>query len=207
MSRNFSVGSVIDKNKVSSDTPWVILLDIFVVDPNTRTTVETVRLVANTDPVTYDGNLYTPANFEIRVEQKQNSDQRVSISAQDQNRLLQSRIEAYAGGIFSEVNMIIMNTDRLDQPAEMSQRFQITRASSKDDIVQIELGSENRLAIQFPKHNQWQDRCAWRFRGYGCAYSGPELTCDYSKDGPNGCAAKNNTINFRALPGLVRLNI
>lgn len=213
MARHLSVASVIDKNKISSDVAWVILLDIFVTDPNTRQVVETLRIARNNENVIFgedengDPVVYQAGNFDVEIEQQQNSAPNVSITARDQTRYIESRMESMAGGVMSEVQMTVVNTMRLDRPPEMQERFQVINASAKDFVVSFQLGSENPLGVQFPKHRQFQDRCAWRFKGYGCQYAGAVTTCDYSKDGPNGCAAKNNTLNFRGLPGLVRMAI
>lgn len=226
MANNLTVASVIDKNRVSSPNVWLILLDIFITDPNTRQVVETLRIVRNNENVIYgvDSNgdpvVYTAGNFEFQIDQRQNAEPNVSITAHDQLGLIQSRMEAYAGGILSEVQMTVVNATPIDGVSglnsagsqvlavpEMQERFQITQSSAKEGVVSFQLGSENSLGIRFPKHRQQQDRCAWRFKGYGCQYAGPVTVCDYTKDGPNGCTAKGNTINFRALPGLVRVNI
>jgi phage-related protein len=213
MANNLTVASVIDKNRITSEVAWVILLDIYMTDPNTREVVETLRVARNNENIVFgqdeSGNpiVYQAANFDFSVNQSQNAAPNVSIVAQDQMGFIHSRMEALAGGVLSEVQVIVVNSNRLDKPAEMEERFQIVQSSMKNGVVTFELGAENPLGIQFPRHRQWQDRCAWRFRGYGCGYNGPVTTCDYSKNGPNGCAAKNNTINFRALPGLVRMNI
>lgn len=213
MARHLSVASVIDKNKISSETAWVILLDIFVTDPNTRQVTEILRIARNNENVIFGQDeegaplVYQAGNFDVQIDQQKNAAPNVSIVARDQTRHIESRMEAMAGGIMSEVQMTVINTARLDRPPEMQERFQVVNASAKDFVVTFQLGSENPLGVQFPKHRQWQDRCAWRFRGYGCGYSGSATTCDYSKDGPNGCAAKFNTINFRGLAGMVRMNI
>lgn len=207
MAANLSVASVLDKNKITSETAWVTLLDIYVTDPNTRQVVETLRIARNDESIIFGGQTYQAGNFEINVDQQQGQAPRVTVTAQDQTRYIEARMEAMAGGVLSEVRMTVVNTARLDQPPELQDTFQIIQSSAKDYVVSFQLGTENRLAIQFPKHTQWQDRCAWRFKGYGCQYAGAETKCDYTKNGPLGCAQKNNTINFRALPGLVRMNI
>lgn len=210
---SLTVASVIDKNKITSDTAWVILLDIYVTDPNTRGVIETLRIARNNENVIFgtdelgDPIVYQAGNFDVKMDQQKGQAPSVSITAHDQTRFIESRMEAMAGGVLSEVQMTIVNTSRISAPPEMQERFQVTNASAKDSVVTFQLGSENPLGVQFPKHRQWQDRCSWRFRGYGCGYTGAAAVCDYSKDGPNGCAAKSNTINFRALPGLVRMNI
>lgn len=207
MARHLSVESVIDKNKITSDVVWAALLDIYITDPNTRQVVETLRLARNNENITYDGMLYPAGNFDLNIEQSNSQAPNVSLTARDQTRLIESRMEAYAGGVFSEVRLRVVNTARLDKPPEIEEIFQVTNSSAKDFVVTFQLGAENPLSIQFPKHKQWQDRCAWRFKGYGCGYSGAVATCDYTKDGANGCAAKGNTMNFRGLPGLVKMNI
>lgn len=213
MSRALSVGSVIDKNKITSEVAWVVLLDVDLIDPNTRAVVETLHIARNDINIIYgedeSGNpiVYQAGNFSIEVDQQQNSEPNVSIVAQDQTGFIESRADALAGGVMSEIQMTVVNSARLDAPPEMQERFQVISSSIKDRVVTFQLGAENPLNVQFPRHRQWKDRCAWRYKGYGCGYNGPLPTCDYTKDGPNGCAAHNNTLNFRGLPGLVRMNL
>lgn len=214
MARHLSVASVIDKNKVSSQTPWIVLLEIHITDPNTRAVVETIRIARNNENVIFgelDGGeprIFQAGNFNINIDQRQNEAPTVSITAQDQTRYIEQRMEDMAGGVFSEVTMIVVNTDRLDKPAEIEETFQITTSGAKNYVASFSLGAENLLGIQFPKSNQWKDRCTWRFRGYGCGYAGPLATCDYTKDGDNGCLKHfQGKLPFRGLPGLVRMNV
>jgi hypothetical protein len=214
MARHLSVATVIEKNKVSSNVAFVILLDIKVVDPNTRAVVETMRIARNTEAVLFgkdaQGNpiSYQPGNFNVNIDQKQTEASTVTITAQDQTGFIQSRMEAMAGGVFSEVVMTVVNTARLDKPPEWQETFQIVDSNVKDFVVTFRLGAENMLNIRFPKHTQYKDRCAWRFKGYGCGYTGGQPTCDYSKDGPNGCKTKfSGNLPFRGVPGLVAMNL
>lgn len=207
MARHLSVESAIDKNRITSSAVWVALLKIEVVDPNTRAVTETLYLARNDEAVLFDGQNYQPANFQINIDQKQGEDPSVSLTAQDHTRHIQSRMEAMAGGVFSEVTLMIVNSERLDQPAELEHTFQVINSSVKNYVVSFTLGAENPLAIAFPKHRQSKERCAWRYKGYGCRYAGAMATCDYTLDGPNGCKAHGNAINFRGLPGLVRINV
>jgi phage-related protein len=119
-------------------------------------------------------------------------------------------MEAMAGGVFSEVVLLVVNTDRLDQPPELEETFQITNSSAKNYIVTFQLGAENPLSIGFPRRRQFKDRCAWQFKGYGCPYVGSLPTCDYTLDGANGCKKHfpgSTALPFKGLPGLVRMNI
>jgi phage-related protein len=207
MARALSVESVIDKNKIASAAVWLACLEIQIVNPNTRAVEETVYVVRNDENIVFNGQVYQAANFDFQIEQKQNEAPSVSLTAQDQNQFIASKLEAMAGGMFSAVILRVVNSDRLDQPPEIEETMSVVGSSVKNYIVSMTLGSENPLGIQFPKHRQFRDRCAWRFKGYGCQYTGPVTTCDYTRDGANGCKQKNNTVNFRGLPGLVKMNI
>jgi hypothetical protein len=204
------VATVIEKNKLSSDVAFVILLDIRIVDPNTRAVVETLYIARNNENVVFQGRPYQAGNFSIQIDQKNNEAPSVSITAHDQTRHIESRMEASAGGVFSEVVMTVVNTARLDKPPEWQEAFQIVDSNVKNFVVSFRLGAENMLNIRFPKHMQFQDRCAWRYKGYGCGYVGAMPTCSYTKDGANGCKAHfpgSASLPIRALPGLVPMNI
>jgi hypothetical protein len=207
MARHLSVESVIDKNKIASAAVWLACLEIQIVNPNDRSIEETVYVVRNDENIILNGQVYQAANFDFQIEQKQNEAPSVSLTAQDQTQFISSKLEAMAGGMFSSVILRVVNSDRLDQPPEIEETMSVTASSVKNYVVSLTLGSENPLGIQFPKHRQFRDRCAWRYKGYGCQYAGPLATCDYTRDGDNGCAQHNNTINFRGLPGLVKMNI
>lgn len=207
MPRYMNIGDAIDKNKISSNAVWVTLLEMQIVDPNDRTVAQTVRIVDNNEDVTFQGQTYTAANFTLNVSQKAGEEPSVTLTAQDQKRIIHQKLDDFAGGVFSNVIMRVVNTSNLARPAEVEEQFQVLSSTVRDYVVNLTLGAENPLSIAFPKHRQRQDQCAWRYRGYGCEYAGAMPSCDYSKDGPLGCRAHNNLANFRAIPGLVRLNI
>lgn len=207
MARHLSVESVIDKNKITSAAVWLACLEIQIVNPNTRAIEQIVYVVRNDENIILNGQVYQAANFDFQIDQKQNEAPSVTLTANDQTRFIQSKLDAMAGGMFSTVILRVVNSERLDQPPEIEEVMAIVSASTKNYIVSLQLGSENPLGIQFPKHRQFRDRCAWRFKGYGCGYTGGLTTCDYTRDGANGCKVHNNTVNFRGLPGLVKMNI
>jgi hypothetical protein len=207
MATHLSVGTVIEKNKISSDVAFLVMLKIEINDPNTRSLVETIHLVKNTENILYDGQTYTAANFDFSFEQRQNETPSITLTAKDHIGFIQSRLDAYAGAVFSEVVLIVLNSARLNSPPEMEERFQILTSSVKNYEASFSLGAENLLNVKFPPRTQYQDRCAWRYKGYGCSYTGSMPSCSYTKDGANGCTAHSNAINFKGLPGLVSMNI
>jgi len=213
MARHLSVATVIEKNKISSKVAFVVLLELRIVDPNTRQVVEILRLAANDENIMFGLDekgytaIYQSANFDLQIDQKANTSPSVTLTATDPTMFIQSRIEGYAGGVFSEVVLMVVNTARLDKPAEVREKFSVITTSSKDYVVTANLGAENPLNIQFPKYKQFRERCAWRFKDYGCGYKGAATTCTYVLDGKGGCREKGNSMNARVLPGLVPMNL
>lgn len=207
MARPLSVASVIDKNKVVSNNAWLILLDIKVIDPNTLGLVETLRVAKNNEAVVFNGQTYQPANFDFQFRVSQNDEPSFTLTAQDQTRFITSRIDQWGGGTSFKVILTIVNSARLDQPPELREEFSVLNSSTANYVVNCTLGAENMLTMRFPRSMQFQQRCRWRFKDSRCAYTGAAPTCDYTLDGENGCAAKNNNINFGGFPGLRRLNV
>lgn len=207
MSRPLSVASVIEKNKVVSDTPFLILLDIKVVNPNTLELVETVRVVQNNENLTFNGNLYVQANFKLDITQSKDDEPSITLAMQDQTLAITERVEAYAGGTGFEVTMYVVNADRLDQPPEISETFKVKQTSAANYVVSFTLGSENLLGLRFPPTNQFRDRCRWRYKSVKCGYAGAMASCDYTYDGSNGCEVHANTLNYGGFRGLRPLNL
>jgi len=207
MARHLSVATAIEKNKVMSNTAFVILIEIDIVNPNTRAVEETICIAKNNENIVYNGQVYTAGNFDISLDQREGEESTVTCTARDPTRNIQTRMEAFAGGVLSELTMMIVNTDRLDKPPEISERFKIITSSTKDYVVTFSLGAENPLSVRYPLRMQYRDRCSWRFKGYGCGYAGADATCTYMLDGANGCRSKGNNLNFGGLPGLRILNL
>lgn len=207
MAAHLSVATVIEKNKLTSDVAFVILMDVNITDPVSREVIEILRIARNDENVIFGGEVYQAGNFDISIEQRQSEDSTVSVVARDPTGFIQSRMEEVSGGVFSEAIISVVNTARLDEAPEVQERFQILSASSKDYVVSFSLGAENLLGLAYPPRRQFQDRCAWKYKGYGCQSTSLDPTCSYTKDGINGCASKNNAINFKGLPGLVTMNV
>ena len=202
MGSHLSVATVIEKNRIASAVAFVVALEIDVVDPADQSVVETQRIVENTEPITFQGNVYSPARFELSITRTAGEQVSLTLTAYDYTRTIQSRMEEYGGGIGFEVRAMMINTGNLLQPPEIMEAFSVVGAKNKDYRVDFTLGAENPLAQRFPFRMQFKDRCQWVFKGAECKYVGADATCDYTLQGANGCGLKNNSLNFGAFPGI-----
>jgi lambda family phage minor tail protein L len=202
MSKSLSVASVIEKNRLSSDTPFLVLLDIDVVDPDSGSVVETLYFVRNTEAVTFNGHSYQPMSFDIELKEETGEGQSITLTVKDYSRLVQQRMQSYKGGVGFGVTVTIANAAALDKPAEVQEFFQVTAAEASNFSCSFTLGTDNFVTKGFPRRRQTRDYCQWRYKGEECGYTGVLASCDLTRAGPNGCEAHANVIRFGAFPGI-----
>jgi phage-related protein len=200
--RHVSVATAIEINRIASDVAIVTCMEIDIIDPDTLGLVETLRLVANNESLTYQGQVYTAANFEFSIKQEAGSAPDITVTAQDYSQEIQVRMQAYGGGVGFTVRLMEVNTGNLSQAPEIQETMKVIGASAKDYAVTFTLGAENPLTMRFPRRRQRRDRCPWVFRSAECGYTGGLTTCDFTLQGANGCAAHNNTTEFGGFPGI-----
>lgn len=202
MTKSLSVASVIEKNRISSDTPWLICLDIDVVDPNTASIVETLHLVRNSEAITFNGHEYQAMSFDIELKEESGSQQNIKLSIKDYTRAVQQRMQDYGGGVGFSVTVMVVNAGNLAAPAEIAEYFEVVGADSGSYTCNFTLGAENNITKTFPRRRQTKDYCQWRYKSEDCGYTGTLPSCDLSLKGANGCAAHQNVIHFGAFPGI-----
>lgn len=202
MSKSLSVASVIEKNRLSSDTPWLIALDIDVIDPATGNLDETMYLVRNTEAIKFNGHDYQPASFDIELKEESGTQQSIRLAIKDYSKTVQAKMQEYGGGCGFKVSVMVVNAGALDQPPEIIEHFEVIGASSADYVCSFSLGAENALTKNFPRRRQTRDFCQWRYKGEQCGYVGSLPSCDLTLNGANGCRAHNNSIRFGAFPGI-----
>lgn len=199
--KHLNLSTVVDKNKIESDKAFIILFVLDVKDA-AGATVTTLRFAKNSENVIFMGNTYQAANFELDMKVETGKEPQITLSAQDQTQTLSAYIEQYDGLIKSEATMLVVHEEALDGPPEMEEQFLIVDTSVNKYVVSITLGIETAVAQRFPNYRQFRNRCAWKYKGIRCKYSGGMATCDYTRDGPNGCIAHGNEVNFGGWPGL-----
>lgn len=197
-----SIASVIEANRLSSDIPFIPLIDVEIVDPTTGVVVTVLNIARNPEDVVFNGLTYTAGLFDISLNTEAGKPADVTLAVTDYTQALQGLMEAYGGGVGSNVTFYLVNGGNLTQGAEAVEYFQITSASSTDYSHSFTLGAENTLMQTFPRRRQTKDFCQWRYKSTECGYTGSMPTCDLTLQGVNGCKAHANNLRFGAYPGL-----
>lgn len=208
--KSISLATALEKSKLASDIPFLVCLDVAVIDPTTRATVETLRIVKNTEDITWNGNVYTAAAFDLELKEESGSQPEITLTVTDYTKTIMQRLEAYGGGVgFGVVVSIVRgdtNTMASDAP-EIQAFFEITGTSAQDYVISFQLGASNPLAKIFPRRVQTKNFCTWRYKDpTTCKYAGAMGSCDLTLNGPNGCKQHANAINYGGFPGINNAN-
>jgi phage-related protein len=203
-SSHLSVATAIEKNRIASETAFVLLIDIIVTN-DLGEYIETVSLAKNSEPVIYQGTEYAASNFSIKMNLDVASTPTLQCVAEDPSGVIRDKLESYNGGTGFKVNLCVVNSGNLDQPPEISESFIITSAAANGFTVTITMGVSNPIATRFPNRLQWRDQCSYQYKGSRCKYTGDLPTCDFTYNGTNGCVFHSNAVNYGGFLGLQNL--
>ena len=187
----------LEKNKLISTAPWVVLIDITLPD----TTV--LRIVKNTEDVTFAGHLYTAFAFELG-EQRSSGDgkiQGLSLKVANPSRAFTPYLEMYNGLVGCSIVLTLVHTDNLASDfSELTLNWTVMATSVPDEEwIEFTLGAESPIRRRFPLYVITPLSCNWIFKGVECAYAGVATSCDRSLD---NCRTLNNSGRFGGRPGV-----
>ncbi len=191
--------SVLEKNKLSATSAWLILLTVTLPD----TTV--VRLARNNEDVTYVGNIFTAFDFSLDAIAQDSKGKLPSVSLKVGNvgRVFQAFIEAQNGIVGSTVLIQVVNSSLLAEDfSELDLTFEIQKANADSRYVTFELGVPSPLNKRFPLYRYSGAICNWvsRFKGVECKYAlALPTTCDGRRA---TCDGLGNIINYGGFAGL-----
>lgn len=185
-----------EKNKLIATEPWLVLLEVTL--PNTNV----IRLVRNTENVTFQSNTYEAFAFELE-EQKVGGEgkvQGVGLRVANPERILQPYLEQYDGLIGCAVKLMIVHAGNLTEDyTELTLEWEVLASAPRADWIHFSLGASNPLRRRYPLFTATPRSCNWIFKGAECAYAGAATTCDRTL---TNCRTLNNSARFGGRPGL-----
>jgi phage-related protein len=188
---------ILEKNKIASGSAWLVLAEITFLDSTI------VRLVRNTEDITFESNVYTAFPFEIdTMSFDKDVIPSVVLKVSNITRLLQAYLESSGGGVGATVRLIVVNS--VDYTADLSDlelTFKITAVSSDATWVSFTLGIPSPLNKRFPLYRYMANHCNWagNFKGAECQYADVETICTGTLA---RCRELNNSIHFGGFIGL-----
>tara|TARA_R110002110_G_scaffold171854_3_gene374495 strand:- start:628 stop:1302 length:675 start_codon:yes stop_codon:yes gene_type:complete len=181
------------KNALATGSRFVWLYEIEV----PTSTPTRYRLCAQTEEVTFDGNIYSP--FPIThgtMQEGADGDlPTLNLTVSNISREIAGTLETYNGLIRQPVKiMLVLMTNSYDTTPSSSQAilewdFKITAMSINDEAASATLGDISLYEVNVPKNKIAKRYCRFQYRDAQCGYGGVMPHCDKSLEGPAGCKA------------------
>lgn len=197
--RDLSTNLISEKNKISSDSPWLVLLKITLNNEDNTT----FRLVNSRENITFKGEEYLAFNFDLEplVYTSKGEIPTVSLKVSNITRFIQPYLEELNGGIGSQVVLTVVNKGLLDEDyAELEETFDVLACDCDVLIVNFTIGAPSPMRRRMPLY-RYITHCRWtgKFKGVECKYAGAETVCNGTLD---RCRELNNTANYGGYTGL-----
>ena len=198
MPLSFSAPAIIEKNKLNASGAWLTLVEIAYPGETP------LRLVQNNEDVTWNGNPYQIAYFELDAitQSKEGELPTLTLSFPDPGRKLTTLLDDYDGGVGADVTISIIHSDHLDLVTpEIEEEFEIIDvAIDFNNIIKIKLGLDNLMQYRIPQNRYLKDHCRYKtFKGSECLYDGVEVSCNRTFA---QCKGYGNQNRFGGFPGV-----
>lgn len=192
---DLSAAAIIEKNKLVSDSVWIILLEITTPD-------ETIRIASNNTDIEWNGYTWTAFPF-IIDDMKYDKEELIEVPVRVSNvtKFMEYFVEYYDGLVNQEVVLRVVNSNFLDEEKpELEENFVITSTTTDSTWCTFKLGSGFPLRQRFPKDRLLKDFCPFVYKGVECGSTSSEPDCPRTL---YGCYLRGNTPRFGGEPAMV----
>lgn len=199
---SISSNAVIEKNKLTSNNTWLILLKIEYGNETPG------YLCLNNEEVTWDGNTWTPALFSLGdiEETKEGEIPSIPLNVIDINRTLIPYIDQYDGGVGATVTIYIVNSGYLNNntPEEKYETEVIDVNVDSNAKITFKLGAENLMKLRCSKDRYLKNQCRFTFKDSRCGYDGAETECNRTF---TRCKELGNEARYGGFPGVGTIGV
>lgn len=188
---NLSTAAIIEKNKVSTDGVYLLLLTI------RYKKEDPIRLVLNNEEITFKGDTYYPYYFSLSDVKRASSEMpSATLSVSNITGTIQKLLEAYDGAGGAKVKVAVINTNLSDEILE-EENFVVTGSTAKKDVISLKLGCSMSLDKRFPSYRIMKDWCPFKYKGIECGCTSPLATCNKTII---DCRERGNSQRFGGCP-------
>ncbi|GBG57772.1 hypothetical protein SPFL3102_01491 [Sporomusaceae bacterium FL31] len=197
MSLPISAAAILEKNKLTSDGAWLVLLEVNVPD------METLFFVRNTDNIIWPavgGNQYIAFPFEMDDTSQDSKGEIPGLTVRVSNvtRSVQSYLEAAQGGVGATVTIRVVHSRHLDQVTpEVEEEFSVQDTAADDNWVYFNLGPAYPINARRPERRYMKNFCPYEYGDCECGISS-EVYRTFPSCGHTltDCRIRNNSKRF-----------
>jgi len=169
---SLSAAAIVEKNSISTDGVFLVLLEIVLTTPAT-----TLRLVRNTDDITWRGNTWSAFPFDLDDVSEDGKGELPSVTIRVSNvtRIIQYYLEQGNGGVGATVTLFVVHSKNLaSTTAELEESFEITDSSADAQWVTFSLGAGYPLMARRPEKRMLKNFCPFEYGSIECGVSAAE---------------------------------
>ena len=189
---SISAISKAEKNKLSTDSCFLILLEIRLQD--------TVYICYNNEDIIWRNQRYQAFPFKIgEVEENETADPQVSLKVSNVARGMQWHVEESGGGVGTEVILRVVNSLNMNGDADLEEYFVVTACKIDEQWIDFTLGNGYSAKTRRPLDRYMKNNCPFKYKGLRCGYRGNITTCMHTLA---DCRAHGNSKRYGGFPGI-----
>lgn len=190
---SISAVSKAEKNKLSTDSAFIILLEIRLQN--------TVYICYNNEDITWKGQLYQAFPFEIgeTSEESDGSDPNVSLKVNNVTQGLQWYVEDSGGGVGTQVILRVVNSKNLNGNADLEEYYTVLSCKVDEQWVDFTLGNDYSAKTRRPLDRYMKNNCRFAYKGIRCGYNGSKGSCNHTLA---DCRSHGNSTRFGGFVGI-----
>ena len=190
---SISAISKAEKNKLSTDSVFLILLEIQLQN--------TVYICYNNEDVTWQGQLYQAFPFEIgeTSEDSDGSDPNVSLKISNVAQGFQWYVEDSGGGIGTQVILRVVNSKNMNGAADLTEYYTVLSCKVDEQWVEFTLGTDYSARTRRPLDRYMKNSCPFAYKGLRCGYNGNMTSCKHTL---TDCRSHNNSARYGGFQGI-----
>lgn len=185
-----------EKNKISSDGVWLVLLEVqFEEEP-------LFHIVLNNENIVWNNNEYIAFPFELgKITQTSEKElPTLDIKVCNVDRTVQAYLEEYSGGKDTTVILRVVNSKFLTETTPVFEEIFSVLSTKADAMwVTFNVGCDYSFYQRFPRHRYKKNICYWKYKGIECACTSTLTTCNGTLA---SCRERGNSVRFGGQPGI-----
>ena len=193
---NLSNIARLEKNKINSDTAWIILLEI------TVTPDIVFRICSNSENIEWNGETWAAFPFDMDAPRQSTSGElpRFTLRVSNVTRAIEGYLEQQGGGIESKVRIMVVMSSHLEETQPVfDEEFYVHNTSYDQHWVTFTLSGAVKLSRRVPERRFLKNWCPFQYKGLECCAKSPLATCDKSLI---ACQERGNAIRFGGEPAI-----
>lgn len=166
--RVFSEAAVLEKNRLASDAPFLIFLEI------ENPSIGEIRLVRNTENIQWQGKEWQAFPLDIETSGEDGKTiPALNVKMSNCGGIIQTYLQQYNGLVDSGVRLMVALASNLANPTpEFELDFLIKSASYDESWVTFCLSASAELMNRFPAHRYINNFCPFHCGDIRCSYIG-----------------------------------